>query len=101
MNFQKTPLQDPDHQSRRATVLKFVFKELLKTLHPIAPFVTEELWSHLKDENEQLLIVERYPEYSEEYNFSEDQEMMNNQIELVGSIRNLRSSALTFHRKKK
>ena len=54
--------------------------------------MTEELWSHLKDENEQLLIIETYPEYSEEYNFSEDQEMMNKQIELVSSIRNLRSS---------
>ena len=30
IEFSKTPLQDPAHQSRRATVLRFVFKELLK-----------------------------------------------------------------------
>jgi valyl-tRNA synthetase len=34
---------------------------LLKILHPFIPFVTEEIWSMLKNENEKLLMVEKWP----------------------------------------
>jgi valyl-tRNA synthetase len=34
---------------------------LLKTLHPFMPFITEEIWSMMPDENKNLLIVEKWP----------------------------------------
>ena len=45
-------------KARRVSVLKFVFKKMLALLHPIIPFITEELWSLLKESKEDLLIAQ-------------------------------------------
>ncbi|MDO9183569.1 MAG: class I tRNA ligase family protein, partial [Bacteriovorax sp.] len=79
-------------RAQRVSVLKFVFKKMLALLHPIIPFITEELWSHLKDTNEELLIAQDYPEYDLFLEFKEDQEQMNKFVEVITSIRNLRAS---------
>lgn len=34
---------------------------LLKALHPFIPFVTEEIWSMISNENKKLLLVEKWP----------------------------------------
>ncbi|PIK14590.1 valine--tRNA ligase [Halobacteriovorax sp. JY17] len=77
---------------RRASVLKYSFRQIVTLLHPITPFITEELWSHLKDSEEELLIIQDYPEFESKLNFTSDQEMMNKFIEVITSLRNLRSS---------
>jgi valyl-tRNA synthetase len=79
-------------KARRISVLKFVFKKMLALLHPVTPFITEELWSYLKDADEDLLITQEYPEYDSKLEFKEDQDQMNKFIEVVTSIRNLRAS---------
>jgi valyl-tRNA synthetase len=61
-------------------------------MHPITPFITEELWSHLKEANEDLLIAQEYPEYDKALEFTKDQEQMNKFVEVVTNIRNLRAS---------
>lgn len=77
---------------RRATVLKFAFRKIVALLHPIAPFITEELWSYLKNDNEDLLIIQDYPEFDENIVFETEQNQMNKLIEVIGLIRNLRAS---------
>ncbi|NOT77434.1 MAG: valine--tRNA ligase [Bacteriovoracaceae bacterium] len=79
-------------KSQRISVLKFVFKKMLALLHPITPFITEELWSHLKDDTEDLLIVQAYPEFDATLDFKTDQDQMNKFVEVVTGIRNLRAS---------
>ena len=79
-------------KAQRVSVLKFVFKKMIALLHPIAPFITEELWSHLKDQNEDLLIAQVYPEFDTALEFKVDQEKMNKFVEVVTGIRNLRAS---------
>jgi valyl-tRNA synthetase len=79
-------------KAQRATVLKFCFKEILKIVHPIIPFFSEELWSHLKDETEPLLISSEYPSYNSKLNFTEDKNNMEYFMEVVTAIRNLRAS---------
>jgi len=83
---------DAQAKTQRASVLKYVFKKMMALLHPIAPFLTEELWSYLKDADESLLIVTDYPEYLETFNFKEDQIKMNQFVEVTTLIRNLRQS---------
>lgn len=77
---------------QRANVLKYCFKEIVKLLHPVIPFITEEMWTYLKKEDEDLLIVQDYPEYKNEFNFSADKENMLKFIEIVTAIRNLRNT---------
>ena len=77
---------------QRATILKFVFRKILALLHPITPFITEELWSFLKEPSEDLLITQAYPEYDKAFEFTQDQDQMNKFVEVVTSIRNLRAS---------
>lgn len=77
---------------RRASVLKYSYRQIVTLLHPITPFITEELWSHLKDKDEDLLIIQDYPEFDKSLSFDKDQDMMNKFIEVVTSLRNLRSS---------
>ena len=83
---------DQATKSRRISVLKFVFKKMLALLHPITPFITEELWSYLKESDEDLLILEAYPEYDKNLEFKDDQDNMNKFVEVVTGIRNLRAS---------
>lgn len=83
---------DGPNKARRISVLKFVFRKILALLHPITPFITEELWSYLKEPNEELLIAQEYPEYESQFEFNLDQDQMNKFVEVVTSIRNLRAS---------
>ena len=82
---------DALEQIQRASVLKYIFRELMALLHPFIPFITEELWSYLKYDHEDLLIVQKYPEYKEELNFVQDRRQMNRFIEAVTGIRGLRA----------
>jgi valyl-tRNA synthetase len=79
---------------QRANVLKYCFKEIVKLLHPITPFITEEIWSHLKTEDEDLLIIQEYPSFKADYSFKNDVENMDRFIEIVTSIRNLRNAVM-------
>ena len=94
IELSKNILKDNDEviKSRRVSVLKFVFKKILALLHPITPFITEELWSYLKEPNEGMLIVEDYPEFDLAWEFTHDQDQMNKFIEVTTAIRNLRQS---------
>lgn len=76
-------------KSQRINVLRTCFRQILKLLHPIAPFISEELWSQF---NSSLLIAEKFPEADKKFQFKFEQIQMNNFTELVTSIRNLKIS---------
>ena len=68
---------------------KYFLKTLLKLIHPFMPFISEEIWNDLKDNNEKDLIVSNWPELKEfdlnlDLNFSIS-------MNIVTSIRNIRS----------
>lgn len=50
-------------QEQHMAFAQYIFKEALKLLHPFAPFVTEELWSHLHPvkSKKDLLFVQEMP----------------------------------------
>ncbi len=84
--------EDIAKKKERAAVLKFTFKKTMALLHPFIPYITEDIWDKLKDKSDSLLISYEYPEFDEKYIYTEDQEQMNKFIDVVSTIRNLRSS---------
>jgi valyl-tRNA synthetase len=40
-------------------------KNLIKVLHPFMPFITEEIWSLIKEKEENLLMVSNWPTYEQ------------------------------------
>jgi valyl-tRNA synthetase len=83
---------DESKKARRVSVLKFVMRKMLALMHPITPYITEELWGYLKEANEGLLISTEYPEYDANLEFIDDQDKMNKFVETITGIRNLRQS---------
>ncbi|MBQ8184848.1 MAG: valine--tRNA ligase [Lachnospiraceae bacterium] len=69
--------------------LKTVLGNALKLLHPFMPFITEEIFCNLTDE--ESIMISAWPEYTEEWNFAEDETAVETIKEAVRSIRNLRS----------
>jgi valyl-tRNA synthetase len=69
-----------------------IFEQTLKTLHPVMPFITEELWSSIKDrkENETITFAE-FPKVNKSAINSEIENEVIEFQELITAIRNLRS----------
>ena len=81
---------DGDAKSKKVAlaVLKYVLKNILKLLHPFMPFVTEEIWSHLGEED--MLIVASWPEFDEKFVFENSDKSMEEVISAITKIRNAR-----------
>jgi valyl-tRNA synthetase len=47
LEIAKVQLQDKSQQKRTAHILRAVLDRALRLLHPLMPFVTEEVWQHL------------------------------------------------------
>jgi len=70
--------------------LKKVLIDSLKLLHPYMPFVTEEIFCTLQDEEESIM-VSNWPEFDEKYDFSDDEKAVETIKQAVKGIRNVRS----------
>ena len=77
----------------RATTA-WVLDVALKLLHPISPFITEELWTQLADfgsPREPMLVTARWPEAPEAWIDPEAEAEIGWLIELVSEVRSIRS----------
>ena len=71
--------------------LKTVLIESLKLLHPYMPFITEEIFCNLQDEEESIMISNR-PVNQEEFSFPVEENAIETIKEAVRGIRNTRTS---------
>ena len=71
--------------------LKTVLINSLKLLHPYMPFITEEIFCNLQDEEESIM-VSAWPEYKAEWSFEQDEYAVETIKEAVRAIRNVRTS---------
>ena len=71
--------------------LKTVLIQALKLLHPFMPFVTEEIFCNLQEEEESIMISS-WPEWKEEWNFKEEEKSTETIKEAVRNIRSIRTS---------
>jgi valyl-tRNA synthetase len=103
----KHRVYDTDNQEGRVVaqkVLVYVLNNTLHLLHPFAPFMTEEIWQHLKSitsqnksifvdsmENESLMISQ-WPDHDEIKTGKSVIETMTLLQDIVRAIRNIRSN---------
>ena len=70
--------------------LKTVLIDALKLLHPYMPFITEEIFCNIQDEEESIMISS-WPVYDETNNFAAEEKAIETIKEAVRNIRNLRA----------
>ena len=89
----KPRLWNDDDTTKNAAVwtLKTVLINSLKLLHPYMPFLTEEIFCNLQDEEESIMIS-KWPEFREDYVFETEELAVETIKEAVRGIRNVRTS---------
>ncbi len=90
----KPRLHDTDDAASQGAALwtlKTVLLSALKLLHPFMPFVTEEIFCTLQEEEESIMISS-WPIYLEVWNFPKEEKDIDIIKEAVRGIRNVRSS---------
>ncbi|WHY70727.1 valine--tRNA ligase [Fictibacillus enclensis] len=88
----KLPLYGEDEAAKQTTrsVLAYVLDRTLRLLHPIMPFITEEIWQHLPHKGESITVAE-WPKKREDLHFPEAAQDMNLVTEMIRTVRNIRS----------
>ena len=97
----KKRLWSEDEEDKKVArfVLVMALKNMLEMLHPFMPFITEEIWSYLphsdceKGETNGYLISAKWPEFSENRSFPEEEAVLNTAMEAISAIRNIRAEA--------
>ena len=89
----KPRLWNKEDQTRDAALwtLITVLNKSLKLLHPFMPFITEEIYKNL-NENERSIMISEWPVYDEELNFSLEEKEVETVMEAIRAIRNLRTN---------
>jgi len=88
----KPRLYDRESETRLEAqyVLNYVLSASMKLLHPYMPFITEEIYQHLIKEDTSIMIS-KWPEYREEYNFQTEEKNMQLIMDAIRNIRNIRA----------
>lgn len=89
----KPRLWDDNDTTKAAALwtLKTVLINSLKLLHPYMPFITEEIFCNLQDE-EPSIMISSWPVYKGEWNFAGEEKAVEVIKEAVRAIRNVRTS---------
>ena len=81
---------DVDSQKAALWTAKTVLINALKLLHPYMPFITEEIFCTLQNEEESIMISD-WPTFKEEYIFAKEEKDIEIIKEAVRGIRNVRT----------
>ncbi len=92
LEWSKADLYGEDEQARAngQAVLLHVLESTLKLLHPVIPFVTEEIWEALPGERTSIM-TEAFPERNLAWENQEVETAATLIMGVIGSIRNIRS----------
>ncbi len=71
-------------------VLVYVMNQCLKLLHPIMPFITEEIWQAIPNDCESIMIAS-WPQYREDLCFQKEEEDFEKIMGAIKAIRNRRA----------
>ncbi|MBO5656603.1 MAG: class I tRNA ligase family protein, partial [Agathobacter sp.] len=82
--------EDPASANAALWTLKTVLTEALKLLHPYMPFITEEIFCTLQNE-EETIMLSTWPTFKEEWNFPAEEAAIEHCKDLVKGVRNVRT----------
>jgi len=89
--------EDPEEKRNTQIILLRVLVDAIKLLHPISPFITEELYQQFKNYKidaaaKESVLIDSYPVHSSEFTFEKEYNEIEYIKEIVVSIRNLRAN---------
>jgi len=93
VEFIKPRLYQEDDKIQRQTaqyILWFVLENTLRLLHPFMPFITEEIWQKLPHQGDSIMISP-WPLYKEEYLDKDADKKMSKIMNIIKTIRNIKS----------
>ncbi len=76
-------------KSNALSILIYVLKEFLKLLHPVMPFITEEIYQKLPEVNKSIM-VEDFPDAANKKTDKKNEILINKFFGLIYLIRNIR-----------
>ncbi|MCL1911755.1 MAG: valine--tRNA ligase, partial [Leptospirales bacterium] len=79
-----------ESSSAARQVLFYILKNTLKLMHPVMPFITEEIWSNIKEKDEPHIITASWPEANPAFDFEAESDKTELFKEAVYKIRNIR-----------
>ncbi|MCF6161624.1 valine--tRNA ligase [Furfurilactobacillus milii] len=90
----KEVLNGDDEAAKKNTqnVLGYVLDQTLRLMHPLMPFVTEELWQDMPHEGESIMVAD-YPVVHDDFDDAKAETDMGRLIELITAVRNIRGEA--------
>lgn len=92
IEFSKVALYGDDEEARRTTgrVLLYVLDQLLRLLHPMMPFITEEIWQHLPVHGKSIALAE-WPTTNPTYHFPDAVAEVRLLMDAIRAVRNVRA----------
>lgn len=79
-----------DSSDAAKQVLYYVLGTGLKLLHPFMPFITEEIWSIIKQDSDTDIMVSQWPEFKQSLVFADESGYAETFKEIIYKIRNVR-----------
>ncbi|WP_420802122.1 valine--tRNA ligase [Solibacillus daqui] len=97
----KLPLYGEDEAAKLTTrsVLAYVLDNTMRLLHPLMPFVTEEIWQHLPHEGDSITVA-AWPIVNPTFDFKAEAGDMQLLMDIIRSVRNIRAEVNTPMSKK-
>jgi valyl-tRNA synthetase len=87
----KPSITSEENDLKSKDVLVLVLSHILRLLHPIMPFITEEIWEKLPiKKKENSIMISDWPCFNPEFEDSVSEEEFSIIIDIVSTIRNLR-----------
>ncbi|MDA3129987.1 valine--tRNA ligase [Aliibacillus thermotolerans] len=88
----KLPLYGEDEEAKQMTrsVLAYVLDQTMRLLHPMMPFITEEIWQHLPHEGESITVAS-WPTVRKEWIDQEAVQDMELLQSVIHAVRNTRA----------
>ena len=94
VELSKVELQGDNEEAKVSTrsVLAYVLTAIIKLLHPIVPFITEEIYQ-LLPHTEESIMISAWPRVNSEYTFDTELAHVNSLIDVITNIRNQKAEA--------